>query len=117
MENLNILMIKFLKVLSDPTRLEIIDYLKDNFSTAGEIQNKLNLSQSYTSHQLKKLVDVDIVTYNKLGKKKIFKIKNKEIYKLISLIKSYILQLEKEKIQQIRSLEQSESIPKFKDFF
>lgn len=117
MENLNIMMIKFLKVLSDPVRLKIIEYLRENPSSAGNIQKKLNLSQSYTSHQLKKLKDVDIVTYERLGKRKKFKIKNKGIYRLLSLIKTYILKQEKEKLEKIRSLEQSTSIPDFQDLF
>ena len=117
MENLNILMSKFLKVLSDPIRLKIIEFLQENPSSAGKIQDELNLSQSYTSHQLKKLKDVDIVTYKRLGKKKKFKIKNKGIYKLIALIKAYILKTEKEKFEKIKSLEKTKAIPDFKDLF
>jgi len=117
MENLNVLMIKFLKVLSDPTRLKIIEYLQENPTNAGKIQKELNLSQSYTSHQLKKLKDVDIITYKRLGKQKKFKIKNKEIYKLISLIKAYILKVEREKFEKIRSIERSTAIPDFNDLF
>ena len=117
MENLNILMVRFLKVLSDPVRLKIIEYLRDNPSSAGKIQDNLNLSQSYTSHQLKKLKNVDIITSKRKGRKKKFEIKNKGIYKLISLIKAYILKAEKEKLEKIKSLELSTSVQEYKDLF
>ncbi len=117
MENLNSLMIKFLKVLSDPVRLNIIEYLNDNPSSASKIQQDLSLSQSYTSHQLKKLTEVDILGYERLGKNKTFKIKNKGIYRLLSMIKSYILYLEKEKFKRIKSIEESHSIADFENLF
>ncbi|MEJ2295819.1 MAG: metalloregulator ArsR/SmtB family transcription factor [Candidatus Lokiarchaeota archaeon] len=116
-ENFNTSLIKFLKVLSDPVRLKIIEYLHENPSFPSDIQKELNLSQSYTSHQLKKLTEVGIVTYKRLVKNKEFKIKNKKIFKLISIIKSYIFQSEKAKFQEIKSLEQDTSIPDFKDLF
>ena len=117
MESLNSLMVKFLKVLSDPVRLEIIEYLRDNPRSASEIQKNLNLSQSYTSHQLKKLVDGDILVYERIGKTKTFQIKDKGIYKLLSIIKTYILHFEKNKMQKIQSLEDSESLINFEDIF
>ncbi len=117
MENLNSLTINFLKVLSDPIRLKIIEYLNNNPSSSSKIQKDLDLSQSYTSHQLKQLKDVDIIEYERIGKNKTFKIKNESIFKLISIIKSYILQMEKKKIQGIKSLEASELLINFEDIF
>jgi ArsR family transcriptional regulator len=117
MDDLNSLMIKFLKVLSDPIRLRIIEYLNNNASSAGKIQEDLELSQSYTSHQLKKLTDVDILEYERIGKNKHFKIKNESIFKLISIIKSYLLNLEKQRLQKITSLEENESLEDIGDLF
>ncbi|TFG23142.1 MAG: ArsR family transcriptional regulator [Promethearchaeota archaeon] len=112
-EELNTIVSKFLKVLSDPTRLKMISYLKDNPSTASEIQEKLDLSQSYTSHQLKRLVEVGIIESNREGRIKNFKIKEKSIFKLISILKSYVIKLEKLKLNQLNSLE----VTDFEEFF
>lgn len=104
MESVILLLSKFLKVLDDPVRLQIIDYIENNPVTAGKIQRELNLSQSYTSHQLKKLVEMNIVDFERNGKEKIFKIKHQGIYKLISILKSYIIDLEKKKYEEFMSL-------------
>ena len=112
-EELSAILSKFLKVLSDPIRLSIISYLNDNPSTASDIQDQLDLSQSYTSHQLKKLIEVGIIESNRSGKTKIFKIKENSIFKLISILKSYVIKLEKHKMSQLDSLEVTE----FEDFF
>jgi ArsR family transcriptional regulator len=117
MVDLNALMIKFLKVLSDPIRLKIIDYLKNNPSSASKIQKELDLSQSYTSHQLKKLTSIDILEHERLGKMKTFSIKNNDIFKLISIIKSYILHIEKEKYQKIQSFDESSLMTNFEELF
>jgi len=112
-EEMNSLLSKFLKVLSDPVRLSIIYYLEDNPSTASDIQDKLDLSQSYTSHQLKKLIEVGIIESNREGKTKVFKVKEKSIFKLIAILKSFIIKLEKLKMSQLNALDLNE----FEDFF
>ena len=108
-------MAKFLKVMSDPTRLEIITFLKDNPSSSNDIQVALGLSQSYTSHQLKKLYDADLIEYDKKGKIKVYRPKNMSIYKLLALIQSYVFELEKEKLEKFNLIEKPESIINFSD--
>jgi ArsR family transcriptional regulator len=105
----------FLKVLSDPTRLTILEYLKMNPSTSNEIQKKLNISQSYVSHQLKKLYDAGLIIYEKKGKIKRYKPKNLSIYKLITIIQSYILKLEKEKMDKLSLIKELEPVKDFSD--
>ncbi|MFX1329660.1 MAG: ArsR/SmtB family transcription factor, partial [Promethearchaeota archaeon] len=46
---------EFLKLLSDPYKLEIIKFLKSSEKTSKEIEEALNISQSYTSQLLKQL--------------------------------------------------------------
>jgi ArsR family transcriptional regulator len=106
MENLTSLLSKFLKVLADPIRLQIIDYIENNPVSASKIQKSLKLSQSYTSHQLKKLVEMNILDFERKGKEKIFKIKYQGIHKLISLLKSYIIDIEKKKYEDFKSLKE-----------
>jgi len=117
MDNLENITASFLKLLSDPLRLSIINYLKDNPSSISQIQEDFNLSQSYVSHQLKKLFTAGILEYVREGKNKIAHIKNENIHKLLRIIKSYVIHLEKEKIQNIANLEEQESIEDFGNFF
>ncbi|MEJ2294994.1 MAG: metalloregulator ArsR/SmtB family transcription factor [Candidatus Lokiarchaeota archaeon] len=116
MDSLEDLAASFLKILSDPLRLKIINYLKDNPSSISQIQEKFDLSQSYVSHQLKKLLSAGIIAYEREGKNKIAYIKDEKIHKLLRIVKSYVIRLEKKKIENITAFEKQESIEDFKDF-
>ena len=115
MEDLKKRTVNFFKVLGDPVRLDILEYIKNNPSTSGKIQDALKISQSYASHQLKKLYDAELIDFERKGKLKIYKPKNENIYKLIALIQSYIYQFEKEKFEKFSTLNGIESVSKFND--
>jgi DNA-binding transcriptional ArsR family regulator len=115
MENLKRRTVDFLKVLGDPIRLEILEFIRNNPSTSRKIQNALNISQSYASHQLKKLYDTDLIEYEKKGKIKIYKSRNDDIYKLIAIIQSYIFKIEKEKLEKFSSIDEFNPIIDFSD--
>jgi DNA-binding transcriptional ArsR family regulator len=114
-EDLKKMTIDFLKVLSDPIRLDILEFIKNNPSTSRKIQVALNISQSFASHQLKKLYDADLIEYDKKGKIKIYRPKNMGIYKLIALIQSYVFNLEKEKLRKFSLIKEFEPISDFSD--
>jgi len=115
MEDLKKRTINFLKVLGDPVRLDILEFLKNNPSTSRKIQLTLKISQSYASHQLKKLYDADFIEYEKKGKIKIYKPRDSTIYKLIALIQSYIFRIEKEKLEKFSLIEEFEPVRDFSD--
>jgi ArsR family transcriptional regulator len=104
MENLKKRTINFLKVLSDPIRLEILQFIKKNPSSSLKIQKALDISQSYASHQLKKLYDADLIEYDKKGKTKIYKPRSETIYILLDLIQSFIFKLEREKFEKFNMI-------------
>jgi len=53
------------KALSDPIRREILFLLKDDPMTAGEIADKVNMSQAAVSYHLAQLKKADMVfSYN-----------------------------------------------------
>ena len=55
----------FFKALSDPTRREILLILKDGTMTAGEIADRVNMSQAAVSYHLSQLKKADMVfSYN-----------------------------------------------------
>ncbi|MFX0101711.1 MAG: metalloregulator ArsR/SmtB family transcription factor [Candidatus Hodarchaeota archaeon] len=89
-----------LKALADKFRLAIISSLQGGPLTAGEIEKVVGKSQSATSQQLKKLVDANILTYKQDGTKRIFNVKDPQVFDLIQSINSYISVLEAREINQ-----------------
>lgn len=55
------------KALNDQTRREILDLLKENEMTAGEIAEKFNISKPSISHHLDLLKRADLVSSVKKG--------------------------------------------------
>jgi len=55
------------KALSDPTRRKILDLLKENDLTAGEISDHFNMSKPSISQHLKILKQADLVHDEKQG--------------------------------------------------
>jgi ArsR family transcriptional regulator len=95
--------IEFLKVLADQTRLEILDLLYIEKSASSEIQSALNKSQSTISQHLKVLVNTNLIIFERINNVKIYKIKNKEIFKLLVDIKSFVDGINKEKLQTMNN--------------
>nr|WP_245547449.1 metalloregulator ArsR/SmtB family transcription factor [Halobacteroides halobius] len=56
------------KVLSDPTRIRIINVLANKELCVCDICELLDMSQSAISHQLRKLRDMNLVKYRKEGR-------------------------------------------------
>lgn len=105
MEELIEPLVKFLKVIADSTRLKIINLLKSGEKTANTIQASLAKSQSTISQQLKILTNADILVVRREGVKKFFKIKDPQIFEVISSISDYLSHLNKEKIDTLTSLD------------
>ena len=66
--------------LSDETRLKIILSLAEKPRTVNDIHNQLgksNLTLSAISHQLKQLSDMNILSYEKRGREKLFSLSDK----------------------------------------
>ena len=97
--------IEFLKILSDPTRLDILDYLKENEKTSAEIQERLNRSQSTVSKHLSLLTETKLISYERRGNVNYYKIRNSEIFSLLNSIKSFVDMLNKEKLKDLRDID------------
>lgn len=59
---------KTLKALSDPTRRKIMDLLKNESLTAGEISEQFSISGASISHHLSILKEANLVLDEKKGK-------------------------------------------------
>lgn len=101
--------IEFIKVLSDQTRLDILDLLNQGNKTSAEIQKELKKSQSTISQHLKLLINANLVDSesNKVGRKLInyYKLKHLEIFRLLSEINSFVIKINKEKFVDLRDLD------------
>lgn len=74
---------RIFKALSDRTRLEIIEFLKDGERCVCEIMPKLGKAQSTTSKSLDILFEAGILDRYMDGKKTIYIIKHDDIFKIM----------------------------------
>ena len=70
---------EFYKIFGDPTRLRILDLLLNKPLCVNEISEKIYVSQSAVSHQLKILRLSNLVTTDKIGKNVYYKISDDHI--------------------------------------
>ncbi|MHA1385504.1 MAG: ArsR/SmtB family transcription factor [Candidatus Helarchaeota archaeon] len=104
MDERNKNIVAFLKVLADVTRLEILNFLKNQEKSASDIQSEIKKSQSTISQQLKILINSDLLSVRREGEKKFYKIKNAQIFDILSIILSFISNQNREKIDNITNL-------------
>ena len=101
---------KFLKIIADQTRLDIINLLKNGEKTSEDIQNALDKSQSTISQHLKKLTDEDLILFEKRGNVKYYRIKDEYIFKLLSFIQSFVITLQKEKLKGLSEYDRYDTL-------
>jgi len=83
--------------LSDPIRLEIVNYLRQGERCVCEIVPHLNLIQPLVSRHLKILKDSGIVQCRKDGTKRMYSIVDSKIYEVIdTLTPEFVDRLAKE---------------------
>ncbi|MFX0000317.1 MAG: ArsR/SmtB family transcription factor [Candidatus Hodarchaeota archaeon] len=100
--------VEFLKVLADPTRLEILDQLKSSEKNSSEIQNELDRPQSTISKHLNILVDNNLIDFEKKDNIKYYKIKNIDIFTLLSHINSLVADINTEKLKDLIDIDRNE---------
>ena len=76
------------KALGDETRFKIVSILLNGDQCACVIPKLVNRAQPTVSLQLKYLVDLGILSSRKEGKKRLYKINNNQIKKIIELSKN-----------------------------
>ena len=102
--------VEFLKVLADPTRLEILDQLRISEKNSSEIQEELEKSQSTISKHLNMLVDNNLIEFEKKENIKYYKIKNIDIFTLLSHIKSTVADINTEKLKDLIDIDRNETL-------
>ncbi|MGQ4874763.1 MAG: ArsR/SmtB family transcription factor [Promethearchaeia archaeon] len=91
MYNINQLRSKIFKALSDETRLHLLELFRDGQEICiCNIEDLFGKSQSTISRHLKTLTEVDILEERKVGVKKLFKIKDPKIFKILEIADNLI---------------------------
>ena len=79
--------IDFFKALSDPTRLRILEYIRQGEKCICEIIPYTGKSQPCVSQHLKVLKHAGLINERKDGTKIMIKVTNAEIFKIINQVK------------------------------
>ena len=72
------------KCLSDPTRLKIIKSLLEEEKNVSTICKEIEMEQSATSQQLKKLKDLKLVKANKVGREVYYSLDDDHVVELLT---------------------------------
>ena len=79
---------KLLCCFSSESKIQILHCLSSGPKTVTQIVDNCGVSQSAISQHLKTLKDLDVIDSEKKGKNQIYYLKQKDIAKIIKLIKS-----------------------------
>jgi ArsR family transcriptional regulator len=74
---------KIFKALSDPVRLDIIEFLRDGEKCVCDIIPHVKLIQPVVSRHLKILKESGIVRYRKEGNRRLYSITDQQIFRII----------------------------------
>lgn len=85
MSDSNILRAEFLKALAQPTRLKIIEFLRDGERCVCEIFPAIGEEQSNTSRHLNLMMTAGVLSRRKEGIKIFYAIKYPEILNLVNI--------------------------------
>ena len=92
------------KVFSNPTRLEVLNLLKNKEISVTELIEKTKLSQANISQHLSIMKSKGIVTSNRKGKNIYYKLTNPKIIKSFNIIKEVLTEKLKENGRIIKKL-------------
>lgn len=104
------LMADFFKVLSEPSRLQIICTLKSGSKNVSQIINETGLGQANVSKHLKVLTQASIVARSQQGINVFYQISNPFIFELCELVcDSISIQIEQQsqKLEHLKSIQNS----------
>ena len=80
------------KVFSNPTRLEILNLLKDKEMSVTELTDRTKLSQANISQHLSIMKSKGIVASNRRGKNIYYKLTNPKIIKAFDIIRDVLIE-------------------------
>ena len=78
------------KVFGDSTRIKILYVLFDEECSVGDIADKLNMTQSAISHQLKILKQAKLIKGRRAGKAMLYSLSDEHVKTIIAMGKEHI---------------------------
>jgi len=94
----------YLKAIAQPTRLRILYFLRDGEKCACEIMPKMKEDQSNISRHLTHMRDMGILESRREGVSIFYKIKDKRIFSLLSLVDEMVKAEIKERAKLVKIL-------------
>ncbi len=92
------------KVFSNPTRLEILNFLRDKEVSVTELIEKTKLSQANISQHLSIMKQKGIVISNRKGKNIYYKLTNPKIVKAFDIVREVLIDKLKKDEKRIKYL-------------
>ena len=96
-----------LKALAHPTRLKILEFLRDGEQCVCDIMDNINIEQSNASQHLALLKKMDILSSKKEGLKVIYRVKNDDVFIFLNMLASLISYKLEENISVLNSLKKN----------
>ncbi|MCS7138456.1 MAG: metalloregulator ArsR/SmtB family transcription factor [Crenarchaeota archaeon] len=82
---------KVFKALSDPARLEIVELLKEGGKYVSDIVKRTGVVQPAVSRHLKILKECGMVEESKVGNKRLYKVTDPRIFKVINSLDTNLM--------------------------
>lgn len=83
-----------LKALGDPSKFEILNFLRQQKSYNLEIANHLGLTPATTTHHMNMLLNMDLVKLEKVEKKVLYTINEEQVKKIVNALEETFLNRE-----------------------
>jgi len=80
---------RFFTNLANPTRLSALEKLLDKPMSVNELAQELGQEQSMISHNLKPLLDCNLITVEKQGKKHIYAVNQETLVPIFEAIQNH----------------------------
>lgn len=93
MDDLLIDMAECCKVFGDFTRMKILKELMEGEKSVSELAEKVMVSQSATSHQLRILRQAGLVSGKKMGQLTCYELNDEHVAQIFNLIKQHMEEL------------------------
>ena len=106
-KNVSELRLKILSALSDPIRLELLEFLSGGERCVCEILPAFSRSQSTISKHLTILFEADILDRRIDGKKTLYSIKDPQVFELVRLVDQMALKQISQLAEAGRIIEES----------
>ncbi len=84
---------KLLRGLGDPSRLRVLEALRDGPVRAGEIVHRTGLSQPNASMHLHCLADCGLVTWDREGRVVYYRIADKQVVRVLDQVEELLLRV------------------------